>query len=242
MPSRSRALTLLPLPALLGCALQLEARTPFYRGTTTQPTSDKTQNSASTALSSRVLPSRGQGAFLGLELEAAMCLDTSSDPLPEPRRRARERARASDCPRGLEIRNSSLITGFTLLPGAGKIPSPGFDVTFEAGLGEPAGPRKIDGTWYHLGTGLTLVLPFNPRDLEPGYVIAGYGLEFVTGLRAGLWAPPADPSDAEIDPATAPPLPIRAVTVESTFMLGLRLRAFSDIIGIPGYPRPRRGE
>jgi hypothetical protein len=238
MPLRRRPLELASALAFLassGCAIQVEARTPLYRGTTSEATSDKPQNSASTALSGRFVPSRGQGVFLGAAIETAVCLDTSQK---DPRAMS-PAAGAATCPRGLELRNGNLLGGFTLLPGEGSIAYPGFEATLEAGLGEPAGPETIPGTWYHLGIGASLVLPFKPRDLEPGYVVAGYGLEFVTGLRAGLWAPPA--SSAAQDPLAAP-TPHRALTLESTFSLGLRLRAFSDIIGAPSYPRPRRSE
>jgi hypothetical protein len=245
MPLRHRALALASTPALFvcaGCAIQIEGRTPLYRGTTTEATSDQPQNASSTVLSGRFVPSRGQGAFLGAEIEAALCLDTSqgkprapitgAPPPPGP-------SSGATCPRGLELRNVNILAGFILLPTQSTIAYPGFEASFEAGLGEPAGPQTIAGTWYHLGAGAALALPFKPRDLEPGYVVAGYGLEFVTGLRAGLWAPPAE------SPAKSPsaaPIENRALTLESTFMLGLRLRAFSDLIGVPGYPRPRRSE
>ena len=233
------------MPALFacsGCALQLEARTPLYRGTTTRATSNQPQNSASTVLSGRFVPSRGQGAFLGAEIETAVCLDTSGGklramstgaaPPPGP-------SSAATCPRGLEIRNANLLGGFILLPKGDAFAYPGFEAALEAGLGEPAGPETIIGTWYHFGVGATVSLPLKPRDLEPGYVVAGYGIELVTGLRAGLWAPPAESAGSA---PSAAPISNRALTLESTFMLGLRLRAFSDIIGAPGYPRPRRSE
>jgi hypothetical protein len=238
MPLRRCALPLassLPLLASSACAIQIEARAPLYRGTTSEATSDAPQNSASTALSARFVPSRGQGVFLGAEIETAVCLDTSQR---DPRVMSPEAGPAT-CPRGLELRNASILAGFTRLAGEGSITYPGFEATLEAGIGEPAGPETIPGTWYHLGAGAALVLAFKPRDLEPGYVVAGYGVEFVTGLRAGLWAPPAE--SAANDPALAS-TPNRALTLESTFTLGLRLRAFSDIIGVPAYPRPRRSE
>jgi hypothetical protein len=231
MPLRLRALELAAAPAFLvcaGCAIQIEARTPLYRGTTSEATSDTPQNSASTALSGRFVPSRGQGFLLGAAIETAVCLDT-----------AKKNPNAATCPRGLGLRNANILAGFTLLPGEGAIAYPGFEAAFEAGLGEPAGPETIPGTWYHFGVGATLALPFKARNLEPGYVVAGYGFEFVTGLRGGFWAPPAE--SAGNDPSAAP-TSNRALTLESTFMLGLRLRAFSDIIGVPSYPRPRRSE
>jgi hypothetical protein len=233
----ARVLALAPASVLLGCALQLEARAPLYRGTGAPISAGELQNSASTALSARALPSRGQGPTVGFELEAAMCFDTAerlSDAVGAVRRRA-------DCPRGLEIRSGSLIAGYSLVPGRGKTPSPGFEATIEAGVGEPAGPRRIDGAFYHLGAAALLVLPFTPRDLEPGYVVGGYSLELVTGLRSGLWAPPADPASDEID-TVASASPARALTLETTLTFGLRLRGYSDLIGVPGYPKPRRSE
>lgn len=235
----ARLLALAPASALLGCALQLETRAPLYRGTGAKLSADDLQNSASTALSARALPSRGQGATLGFELEAAMCFNTAAR--QGDAAAAGGGLRRLNCPRGLEIRSGSLIAGYSLIPGRGKTPQPGFEATLEAGVGEPAGPRRIDGAFYHLGAAALLILPFTPRDIEPGYVVGGYSLEFVTGLRAGLWAPPADPASDEVAP-TASASPDRALTLETTLTLGLRLRGYSDLIGVPGYPKPRRSE
>ncbi|WP_437304644.1 hypothetical protein [Sorangium sp. So ce388] len=127
------------------------------------------------------------------------------------------------------MRNGSMAMGYTLLPGQAGRFRPGFEAMLVTGIGRPVGETP-PGAHYLLGTAASLILPTYMRDLRPGYAIGGLAWETVLEWRNSMWFPPAGAD--------------RAVTLDSSVGVALRLRFFTDIVSGngAGYPTPWRSQ
>jgi hypothetical protein len=130
-------------------------------------------------------------------------------------------------PSTIEIANLGLVAGYVIHPGWSGRFIPGFEGYAITSFGEPAGHPVERGVHYRVGAGTALLLPLTPRDVESGMVLFGYAIEWLVEARASVWAPPEGSSSG--------------VLGEHTLGLGLRVRAFSDLVS-SGHPRRKVAE